>query len=204
MKIPIASFIFLLFPFILLCQNIENHSFLIKLDDVPEINYAMQGGQFVYSDTLGPVPLDDKGLEYTTKFKYNYLNFNFLTKYYIASGFHLMFGPQLGINTSSSKIEYTSNYNEIYSMSKIIGIDDQIRDNLRQVLYGNNHVALIFGLGFEHQFDDEFGLNIEARYNMGITDLVHTVSNGFYMEEHPNERSSSLHFTIGVAIPFLE
>lgn len=168
----------------------------------PEINFAMQGSNFHYTDSLfnSMTNMKEPNLDYNIRFKYHYINFNVMSKIYFASGFHVMFGPQLEINITANNIDYTSNYNDVNA--PILGIDEQIRDNLRQVLKGKTHLSFSTGLGYEYLFDNGFGMNIEGRYNFGITDLIHTSSNGFFMKENPSERSRSWQFTLGFIIPF--
>jgi hypothetical protein len=150
----------------------------------PEFTYSMQGGGYSYKDSLG--------LEYNADFDYQYFNTAMLFKIYPVAGLHLMFGAQMGFNIANNKIKYSSNQPEL-------GPDLQIQQGLREVLRGNNDFTLPLGIGYE--FGEDFPLVIEARFNLGLGDVLRTQANGFGFIETPN-KSRSLLLTIGYALPF--
>lgn len=90
-----------------------------------------------------------QGAEYSNgaKLKLNYINVPVLAQYMFADGFRLQTGPQLGILT-------TSHYKAGNSESDI--------DNLSNV-----DVAWSFGASYV----GHSGLGIDARYNLGLTDV---------------------------------
>ena len=154
----------------------------------PEILYAMEGGDFMYDDV--------NGLEYQIQFRYEYLNISPQFKIYPLaefgegiSGFHVGIAPQISVNLASTNIVYTSN-------TAIIGQDLQIQQNLREVLKGKNNVSIGLSAGMEVG-----RLFVEARWNIGLTDVVETQANGYYFIENKN-RSQSYFLTVAYAIPF--
>lgn len=154
----------------------------------PEILYSMEGGDFKYDDV--------NGLEYHIQFRYEYLNISPQFKIYPfaefgegISGFHVGIAPQLGVSLASTNIVYTSN-------TEVIGQDLQIQQNLREVLKGKNNVSLGLSAGIE------LGrFFVEARWNIGLNDVVETQANGYYFIENRN-RSQSYFLTVAYAIPF--
>jgi hypothetical protein len=147
----------------------------------PEISYAQYGGQFDYND------IDD--LKYTMSFKYDYFNITTLLKVHPTGGLFVGLGPQVGFNISD-RITYKSN-------RPLLGPDLQVERNLQEVLKGRTDFSVIAVLGYEF----ERGFVIEARYKLGVSDAVQTLSNGFYFIENDNN-SRAFHLSIGYAIPF--
>jgi Outer membrane protein beta-barrel domain len=150
----------------------------------PEITYSMQGGGYDYTDSLG--------LNYGVDFNYQYINTGLLFKVYPVAGLHLMFGAQVGFNIANNKILYTSNQPEL-------GPDLQIQQGLREVLRGSTDFNLPLGIGYE--FGEDFPLVIEARFNLGLGDILQTQANGFGFIETPNKSRAFL-LSLGWAIPF--
>ncbi len=156
----------------------ENSKFAIQ----PEISYAMMGGDFLYDDI--------EHLEYTIAFKYQYFNLATLVKVYPAGGLFVGLGPQIGLNTNRTNLSYISNMPEL-------GPDLQIQQSLREVLKGKSDFSILAALGYEF----EMGLTFEARYKLGLADVIETQSNGFNFIENENW-SRGFQFTVGFAIPF--
>jgi len=100
------------------------------------------------------------------RFKINYLNVPVLAKHYVSEGLFVEVGPQVGL-LLSGKDEYDT---------PISGEDD-IKDELKSTDFGAN-----IGLGY--QFDS--GLNVNARYNFGISDINDLVSPGFDFSNQNN------------------
>lgn len=150
----------------------------------PEVAYSMGGGDFNY--------IDVNDLDYTIQFKYQYLNISILTKMYLAGGLHVSLGPTLGLNLTNTSLQYRSNMPDL-------GPDLQIQQSLREVLKGKNNFMLTGGIGF----DAGMGLGIEARYNLGLVDVLETQANGFFFIENDN-RSSSIQVTVSYLIPFVD
>ena len=148
----------------------------------PELSYAMYGGDFNYSDV--------EDLEYTISFNYQYINLAAILKIYPAAGLFVGIGPQVGVNIANSNLKYTSNMPEL-------GPDLQIEQALQEVLKGTTDFSIMLALGYEL----EMGLSFEARYKLGLADVIETLSNGFNFIENDNY-SRGFQFTVGYAIPF--
>ena len=105
----------------------------------PELVYSAQGSDYEE---------DFDGMTFSGTVTANFLNIPIMAKYFVADGFTIEAGPQIGI-LLSSEIEEDD-------------IDLDIKDSLKGIDFGLN-----FGLGY--QLDN--GLNFAARYNLGLTDL---------------------------------
>ena len=110
-----------------------------KFSIQPELLYSMQGAE--YSDSGG----------FDGRFKLDYLNVPVMAKVYVADGFFLEAGPQIGF-LLSAKDEY----------DEPISGEDDIKDFIKSTDIGGN-----VGLGY--QFGS--GLNFNARYNFGLSDF---------------------------------
>lgn len=153
----------------------------------PELGYSQLGGYFNYSDI--------QNLNYRIGFLFDYFTINSLVKIYPlkGAGLHVSLGPQIGIIANTTNLKYNSNKPEL-------GPDLQIQDNLRQVLKGKNTFALLFGAGYDMEFES-FGLVVEVRYVRGFSDVLETFVNGFNFIETKN-RNTAIQASIGVLIPF--
>jgi hypothetical protein len=90
-----------------------------------------------------------QGAEYSNgKLKLNYINVPVLGQYMFANGFRLQTGPQLGILASS---EFESGHTET-------DVEN----------YSNLDLSWSFGASYIGRM----GLGIDARYNLGLTDVV--------------------------------
>ena len=110
-----------------------------KFSIQPELLYSSQGAKYEDSYT-------DFGFNITEKVvaKYDYLNLPIMAKYYIAEGFSIEAGPQIGVLLKAeADIE---NLNEFTK-----GID--------------------FGLNFGFGYKLDNGLNFAARYNLGLSNI---------------------------------
>lgn len=104
----------------------------------PELLYSKQGAD--YSE-------DFDGMSYDGTVNVDYLNIPIMAKYFVADGFSIELGPQIGI-LLSAKDEYEDE-------------EDDIKDFLKGTDFGLN-----FGLGYKLAN----GLNFGVRYNMGLSD----------------------------------
>lgn len=146
----------------------------------PEVYYSMEPFENTYSDV--------QGLNYTMRFKYNYLQINTLVKYYPISGFNIGVGPQLGFALNRNNITYSSNKPDEY------GGDALVENLLRNGFYGKNNFQAVFSLGYEF----EKGLTLDLRYNLGLSDMIETKSNSYGWTEQKN-MLSTFQFSIGYA-----
>lgn len=154
----------------------------------PELSYTGQQVDFIYHD--------NKRLDYTIGYKYNYLNIGFLLKYYFTDGFYIGTGPYLGLNLSKDALVYESNG---ASLSQSTGVyfepDAVVQSVLKHSFLGKDYFYLGMGLGYEF----ENGLNVGIRYNLGVTDAISTESNGHRYREVFNKAQG---FSVGLGYRF--
>ncbi|MGJ8550466.1 porin family protein [Winogradskyella wichelsiae] len=126
-----------------------------KFSVQPELLYSIQGAsaedsysEFGYSGSS----------ESTVKL--SYLNIPIMAKYYIAEGFSVEAGPQIGLLLSAKEdYEYSETFEgETFSESG----DEDVKDSYKGIDLGFN-----FGLGYKM----DSGLNFSARYNLGLSNI---------------------------------
>jgi len=120
-------------------------AFSDKFSLQPELLYSSQGAKASFS-----------GFEAKTKL--DYLNLPVMAKYYVAEGFSVEAGPQVGV-LLSAKVD-TDNSIDLISSSPKVEVD--IKDETSDIDFG-----LKFGAGYKL----ESGLNFGAHYNLGLADL---------------------------------
>jgi len=79
-------------------------------------------------------------------YKLDYLNIPLVFKYYINDGFNFEIGPQVGFLLSSKTEDSGKNVNDYFTTASF---------------------DILFGLGYKF----ENGFNVNARYNLGLTDI---------------------------------
>lgn len=89
---------------------------------------------------------------------FSYLNVPILLKFYLAAGLNLQLGPQFGFLTSAE-----SDYNPLTQSSGSTDISDY---------YKNSDVSIGMGIGW----DLPLGLTLDARYNLGVTEIQDNAS----------------------------
>ncbi len=117
-----------------------------KIGIQPEVLYSTQGFSQNITDPSGS--LED--LE--TQFNANYINIPIIVKLYLAQGLNIQVGPQLGF---ASKVEL---------VNTIMGVETTT--DIKDVTTNAD-----FGVAFGAGLDLPFGLNVGARYNLGISDI---------------------------------
>lgn len=109
----------------------------------PELLYSAQGAK--EKDSY-------EGMNYTVTIKADYLNLPLMAKYYVAEGFSIEAGPQVGfLMSAKAKGEAGGS-----------SAEEDIKDQFKGIDFGVN-----FGLGYKL----ENGLNFGARYNLGLADI---------------------------------
>jgi len=146
----------------------------------PEILYSMQPGRLQYSD------IND--FKYDLDFKYNYLNVGVSLKLYPWRHLFLSVSPQVGFPLTPNKLQYISNGEDMY------GPDMETQQLMSNVIKGSTCVSIGFGLGY--QFLNK--IYIDARYCLGINDMIETLPNSYRFAEVRNT-INSVQFTIGYA-----
>lgn len=114
---------------------------LTKIGIQPEIIFSQQGSKVEIS-----------GESFETNF--SYVNIPVLLKLYLVAGLNLQAGPQFGFVTKAEGIDV----DEFGSL--VDGVD--IKDDLKGV-----DISAGLGLGW----DAPFGLTLDARYNLGLSDV---------------------------------
>ena len=101
----------------------------------PELVYSAQGAT-----------MSDEGID--VDINADYINLPIMAKYYVADGFSIEAGPQVGF-LMSAKV-------------KAEGEEEDIKDSVKGIDFGAN-----LGIGYKL----ESGLNFGARYNLGLSNL---------------------------------
>ena len=110
----------------------------------PELIFSKQGFAFNSQST---------NLDIETDFNISYINVPIILKVYFVKGVNLQVGPHIGF-AIKSELETTAAGNSI-----TIDIKDDIRDT---------DLSLAMGAGI----DLPFGLNLSARYNLGLSNIA--------------------------------
>ena len=121
-----------------------------KFSVQPELLYSAQGAKSTFEDEF-------EKEEATVKL--DYINIPIMAKYYVAEGFSIEAGPQIGfLMNAEVEFDYTDKEDPEFSES---GTQD-LKDEIKGIDFGFN-----LGLGYKM----ESGLNFGARYNLGLSDL---------------------------------
>ncbi len=115
---------------------------LTKIAIQPEIVFSKQGQTYT-------TPSISNGTS-----NFDYINIPIMIKFYLLEGLNLQAGPQFGFLASSSGYVYNTATNNVtvQSLTSLVKSSD---------------VSLAVGAGW----DLIFGLNITARYNLGLSDI---------------------------------
>ena len=97
--------------------------------------------------------------------------------------------PQVGFNLTPNNLFYTSNGEDMY------GPDLETQQLMRNVIKGRTNVSLGFGLGY--QFLNM--IYVDARYYLGVSDIIETMPNNYNFKEVKNN-SWGVQLTVGWAI----
>lgn len=118
----------------------------------PELLYSMQGTKSEYTeDFFG------EEVSFEDKLKLDYVNIPLMAKFYVAEGFSLEAGPQVGF-LMSAKYESEASFDG-ETESESIDIKDELE-------------TLDFGLNFGAGFKMESGLFFQGRYNLGLSNIT--------------------------------
>ena len=114
----------------------------------PELLFSTQGGKG-----------EESGAEFISSI--NYLSIPLMAKLYVAEGLSLQAGPQISIMVSAEdtlKASIDTGFGEINIDESVDAKDD----------YKTIDLGLNFGLGYQL----EMGLFLDARYNLGLTNIA--------------------------------
>ena len=165
-------------------DDIDNTKMKIGLVGGAELGYqlseqfALTGG-LLY--TMQGSAFDSDG---DPKFNLDYLNVPLLANYYVAPGFAIKAGVQLGILT---RAKATASNDDVSA-------DVDIKDAF-------NTVDLAIPVGISYEFSD---FVIDARYNFGLTKIAKKDGKflGYsFHDDHNNIKNSVIMLTVGYKIP---
>lgn len=126
-----------------------------KFSVQPELLYSRQGGVKDFSgEALG------SAFKFDNTFALDYLSLPIMAKYYVAEGFSLEAGPQIGFLLSSK----LKSEGEATIAGKTTSKDSS--KDFKEFMS-----SVDFGLGFGAGYKLENGLNFGVRYNLGLTDV---------------------------------
>lgn len=126
----------------------------------PEIIFSRQGQTFTFNSK-----------DYNSN--YDYVNIPIMLKFYLAAGFNLQAGPQFGF-LASSKGAVINNFN---SSNPSVSTGQDLKNFMK-----SSDVSIGVGFGW----DLPLGLNVGARYNIGLSDINKYSGN----QAPPNQVSS--------------
>lgn len=136
-----------------------------KISDVfsfqPELIYSSQGAKETYYYDYNEYDED--------VYKLDYLNIPLMAKFYVAKGFSLEAGPQIGFLLAAK-----DKYVEYYNGDTFSGTEDMI-DYMKTIDFGLN-----FGVGYK--LDNN--LNFGARYNLGLSDIWDDSEGGIFNQKN--------------------
>lgn len=115
-----------------------------KIGFQPELLLSFQGDK--NEDSFG-------GVDYKSTTKLSYLNIPLMLKYKFSDAFNFQVGPQVGL-LMGAKV-------------KVEAGDDEVEEDIKDELSGTD-----FGLNFGFGYELESGLLINARYNLGLSDIA--------------------------------
>ena len=138
-----------------------------KFSVQPELLYSVQGGKYEVSeagtDVIFGMPLDYK-IDGILKWKLHYINVPVMAKYYVVPSFALEVGPYIGFNVKS---EWKSEYNSSFTFEGETEVSSG--SDTEKMKKGTN--AVDFGLGFGASYNIVNGLFVNARYNLGLSNV---------------------------------
>ncbi|WP_121366187.1 porin family protein [Flavobacterium limicola] len=140
-----------------------------KFSVQPELLFSTQGTKFEYSETF-----DGSTINYQEKANLSYLNIPVMAKYYVATGFSLEAGPQIGFLTSAKyKVEANGEEEEVDAKDDFESID--------------------FGVNFGAGYDFTENLSAGLRYNVGLSNIA---------KDSGNDKISNSVFSVSLGYKF--
>lgn len=120
-----------------------------KFSIQPEVLYSAQGNKYETSSSLG---------SYKATQNLDYINIPIMAKYYVAEGFSIEAGPQVGFLTKA----------QLKQEGNLAGVvnGESTTDNKA------NYNSLDYGVNFGLAYDLPTGLFFNARYNLGLVDVI--------------------------------
>ncbi|MRJ07706.1 PorT family protein [Ornithobacterium rhinotracheale] len=149
----------------------------------PEVQYSTQGAKWEGSFL---------GVKGEKKLKTQYINVPILAKVYVADGFNLQVGPKLGFLTGAT---FETSGSNIPLFGKVgVTKDDDFNKKMGKVDFG-----LVFGAGYK----TPVGLTIDARYDLGLTNVLDKDNSSLAdLNVSPDNDFKNGVFTVGLGYQF--
>jgi len=119
-----------------------------KFSFQPELLFSEQGAESNYSEQVG-----SESIKYESVLRMDYINIPLLAKYYLTDGFAIEMGPNVGMLLSARNQE---------TFNGVLQGEEIISDDINKIDFG-------LGMGLGYKF--KFGGFIQARYNLGLSNL---------------------------------
>jgi opacity protein-like surface antigen len=132
-----------------------------KFSVQPELLYSSQGAKSEYTEDFG----EFGSFTVEEKLKLDYLSLPIMAKYYVAEGFSLEAGPQIGfLLSANAEVEVDGESEDADVKDEFKGID--------------------FGLGFGAGYKLDSGLNFALRYNLGLSNIAEDTEGDFSIQNN--------------------
>lgn len=125
----------------------------------PELMYSTQGAKSEYTFSESGFVVDAE-----EKVKLGYINLPIMAKYFVAPGFTIEAGPQVGF-LLSAKNEYDYSASG-FGMTESESGENDIKDDTESIDFG-------FNVGAGYEFTEN--IFVQARYNFGLTNIAKDV-----------------------------
>lgn len=153
----------------------------------PGLSFRAMGARLKYEDI--------NQVRYAFTLDYQYLNFGLGFRYNpllainkVLGGIHLNLGAEYGI-VVKDRIEYSSSPDSTD--------DGYQREELQSIFKAKGNFQVFGGIGYDYHWDNGFGLILNVRRCIGLSDVIETKPNGHYFSEQKNQ-TKSWAATIGI------
>ncbi len=180
-----------------------------KLTFQPELLISTQGAEFENKYYSENIAYRTEEIEhFTSKVNLTYLEVPIMFKYNVVEKLNVEFGPQIGfLIGAKNNLVYTStvrykNVNEVNSeivSYSLKGTKNEIISDEGEDLYFKKMKSVDFGLNFGASYDITDNLFVQARYNLGLTNvnvlnMSDILGNGF---KRGNVKNSVFQISVG-------
>ena len=163
---------------------------------IPQSPIGLEG-RILYDATSTRTTYDDiEGFTYTINAKFQTVGASAHVKGYAFKGLYLSAGIGYGWNITKDVFSYSSNSSEMDWGDFYVPTDDETADEFAESFSGNGYVYLPLAVGCEFPI----GLNVEAFYRRGLSDVVTTHPNRHDFGEADN-RLNSFGMLVGWGLP---
>ncbi len=157
-----------------------------KFSIQPELLYSSQGAK-LKTQTMEIIEAANKlNAKVDLKMTLDYINVPIMAKYYVAEGFSVQAGPQIGILVKAETVLKTT--------ASINGINVPLPAEYNETEDSKDDVKPIdFGLNFGVGYELPMGIFVDARYNLGLSKLP---------EDKNDDKSKNAVFQFSVGYKF--